>query len=72
MVIQLRYVTREYPPAPLIATELLHRFFFVVFQRDMAFYVCYPGGVAIRTSPSSDAPCVGEVLQWKEVSLGGK
>ena len=28
---------------------------------------CYQGGVAIRTAPSVEAPCVGEVLQWNEV-----
>lgn len=33
----------------------------------MAFVTCYQGGVAIRTAPSVDAPCVGEVLQWNEV-----
>lgn len=37
------------------------------FQKDMAFVTCYQGGVAIRTTPSVDAPCVGEVLQWNEV-----
>lgn len=38
------------------------------FQKDMAFVTCYQGGVAIRTAPSVDAPCVGEVLQWNEAS----
>lgn len=37
------------------------------FQKDMAFVTCYQGGVAIRTAPSVEAPCVGEVLQWNEV-----
>eukprot|EP00752_Nemacystus_decipiens_P006779 g6088.t1 len=35
-------------------------------KKDMAFVTCYQGGVAIRTAPSVDAPCVGEVLQWNE------
>eukprot|EP00903_Cladosiphon_okamuranus_P010763 g10169.t1 len=35
-------------------------------QKDMAFVTCYKGGVAIRTAPSVDAPCVGDVLQWNE------
>lgn len=36
-------------------------------QGDMAFVVCYRGGVAIRAAPSVDAPCVGEVVEWDEV-----
>ncbi|CAM9183438.1 unnamed protein product [Laminaria digitata] len=63
---------RESLPAPLqlINTAELERLRSgsMPFQehRDLAFLVCYQGGVAIRTSPSVDAPCVGEVLQWKE------
>lgn len=36
-------------------------------QADMAFVVCYRGGVAIRTEPNVDAPRAGEVLEWDEV-----
>lgn len=34
----------------------------------MAFVTCYQGGVAIRTAPSLDAPCAGDILQWNEAS----
>ncbi|CAN0177598.1 unnamed protein product [Ascophyllum nodosum] len=35
-------------------------------QREMAFVVSYPGGVAIRSAPSVEAPCMGDVLHGNE------
>lgn len=35
----------------------------------MAFVVCYRGGVAIRVAPNIDAPCMGDVLDFKQVTV---
>ncbi|CAM9707009.1 unnamed protein product [Choristocarpus tenellus] len=35
-------------------------------QGDLAYKVCYKGGVAIRSRPDVAAPSVGEVLEWGE------